>query len=111
MTTAAFRKAALALPEAVESSHMGHPDFRVGGKIFATLGYPDDAFGVVMLPPEDQAYFVNAHGASFAPAKGGWGKGGSTVVTLAKAETRVVRAALEVAWRRRAPKRLWDDRP
>lgn len=105
MTAQQFRKAALSFPEANESSHMGHPDFRVGGKIFASLGYPDDAHAAVMLPPEEQAYFVSAHAASFTPAKGAWGRSGGTVVDLRSAELDVVRAALEAAWRRRAPKR------
>jgi hypothetical protein len=52
MKTDDFRLVGLSLPEAIESAHIGHPDFRVGGRIFATLGYPDDEFGVVMLAPE-----------------------------------------------------------
>jgi hypothetical protein len=101
-----FRQLALALPEAVESSHMGHADFRIGGKIFATLGYPDDDHGAVMLPPEEQKYFLEAHAAAFTPAKGAWGKSGSAIVRLAKAKRKPVEAALEAAWRKRAPKRL-----
>jgi hypothetical protein len=58
MTPASFRKLALALPEAVEAAHMDHPDFRVVGKIFATLGYPDEPRGMVKLTPEQQADFV-----------------------------------------------------
>jgi hypothetical protein len=77
MTADDFRRIALALPEAIEASHMSHPDFRVGGKVFATLDYPEKGYGVVALPPEDQAYFVQAHGAAFTPAKGAWGKAGS----------------------------------
>ncbi|MGE0158737.1 MAG: MmcQ/YjbR family DNA-binding protein [Gemmatimonadales bacterium] len=106
MTPDQFRALALALPEAVESSHMGHADFRVGGKVFATLGYPDADHGAVTLPPDEQAYFVKAHGVAFEPAKGAWGKSGSTIVRLAKAPRKAVEAALEAAWRKRAPKRL-----
>ena len=82
MTPAEFRSVALALPEVVESQHMSHPDFRVGGKIFATLGYPDEGHGMVILPPEEQARLIKAHPNIFAAAKGAWGKGGSTTVRL-----------------------------
>jgi hypothetical protein len=85
---------------------MRHPDFRVGGKIFATLGYPGDSFGVVMLSPQDQDFFVRNHPKAFAPVKGGWGKAGATTVTLRAASKRVATIALETAWQRRAPKRL-----
>jgi hypothetical protein len=88
---------------------MGHADFRVGGKIFATLGYPDADHGAVTLPPAEQAYFVRVHAAAFAPAKGAWGKAGSTIVRLAKTNRKTVEAALEAAWRKRAPKRLLAD--
>lgn len=97
---------ALALPEALEASHMSHPDFRVGGKVFATLDYPERGFGAVTLPPEDQRYFVTAHSAAFKPASGAWGKAGSTIILLEAADPRAVQAALEAAWRKRAPKRL-----
>lgn len=109
MTPEQFRKAALAFPEATEGAHMAHPDFRVGGKIFATLGYPDAEHAVVMLTPEDQKYFVHAHGAAFAPVRGSWGRSGSTAIELSAADVTVVGAALEAAWRRRAPKRLLRD--
>jgi len=109
MTPDQFRKLALALPEAVEGSHMGHADFRVGGKIFATLGHPDADHGAVTLPPEEQAYFVKSHAAAFTPASGAWGKAGSTTVRLAKANRKTVEAALEAAWRKRAPKRLLKE--
>jgi hypothetical protein len=106
MTAAQFRNIALSFPEASESSHMGHPDFRVGGKIFATLGYPDASCSVVMLPPEEQEFFIKISGDAFAPAAGAWGQKGSTVVRLRPAKSALVRDALETAWRRRAPKRL-----
>ena len=106
MTAAQFRKIALSFPEASESAHMGHPDFRVGGKIFATLGYPDASFGMVVLAPEEQAFFSKISGDAFAPAAGAWGQRGSTIVKLRPARSALVRDALEAAWRRRAPKRL-----
>ena len=85
---------------------MGHPDFRVNGKIFATLGYPDDEHGVVILPPAEQARFVAAHPDAFAPATGAWGTRGATEVTLAKVRGPRLHSALALAWRKRAPKQL-----
>jgi hypothetical protein len=78
---------------------MSHPDFRVGGKIFATLGYPDDDHGMVVLPPEEQARFIKSHPKVFAPAKGAWGKQGSTTVRLDAIDSAKLKAALETAWR------------
>lgn len=106
MTADEFRRIALSFPEAVEGSHMGHADFRVGGKIFATLGYPNDRFGVVMLSPQDQDLIMRDHPTTFAPAAGKWGASGSTTVTLRSASEGAVATALEAAWRKRAPKRL-----
>jgi hypothetical protein len=106
MTAAEFRGIALSFPEATEGSHMGHADFRVGGKIFATLGYPNDRFAVVMLTSQDQDLLVRDHPKTFAPVKGSWGASGSTTVTLRTAGKRVIAVALEAAWRKRAPKRL-----
>jgi hypothetical protein len=106
MTVAQFRRLALRMPEAVEASHMDHPDFRVDGKIFATLGYPTPKHGVVMLTPAEQKSLMRSHPGAFGPAAGKWGDSGSTVVTLAKADARMIAAAIESAWRRRAPTRL-----
>ena len=109
MTPAEFRRLALRLPEAVEGAHMGHADFRVGGRIFATLGHPNDKFAVVMLTPQDQDLIVRDHPGAFAPVAGKWGASGSTTVTLDAVGVRgasAVAAALEAAWRKRAPKRL-----
>ncbi len=106
MTPADFRRLALSLPSAEESSHMGHPDFRVGGKIFATLGYPDTRFGTIMVSPQDQDLLIRDHPKAFVPAAGAWGRAGSTSVLLRVAPRRAVAVALEAAWRRRAPKRL-----
>jgi len=93
---------ALSLPEVTEASHMGHPDFRVANKIFATLSYPNDRFGVVMLSPQDQDLIVKDHPKTFAPVAGGWGKSGATTVVLRGASKRAVAIALEAAWRKRA---------
>lgn len=106
MTAAEFRRAALSLPEAEESAHMSHPDFRVDGKIFATLGYPDEEHGMVVLPTEEQARLVKAHPKIFSPAKGAWGKNGSTTVRLEAIDKATLKRALEIAWRKRAPKDL-----
>ena len=105
MTADEFRSLALSFPEASEQSHMGHPDFRVGGKIFATLG-PDGGWGMVKLPVDQQASFVAADPEVFRPANGAWGRRGSTIVRLSAANELAVRQALVVAWRSTAPKRL-----
>jgi hypothetical protein len=108
MTTQDFRRMALALPETSEESHMDHPDFRVGGKIFATLGYPRDGWAMVKLTPEQQEMFVKAEPEVFVPVKGGWGRRGATNVILRAATKANLRPALVAAWRKNAPKRLAD---
>jgi hypothetical protein len=85
---------------------MGHPDFRVRGKIFATLGYPDDGWGVVKLTPDEQQFFARIDPAIFRPVPGGWGKKGSTNVRLESATDDTLWPALVAAWRNVAPKRL-----
>jgi hypothetical protein len=106
MTLEGFRRLALSLPQACEVGHMGHPDFRVGGRIFATLGYPDAGWGMVKLTPEQQEAFVSAEPEVFRPVKGGWGRGGATSVRLRAAKSKSVRVALAVAWRNVAPRKL-----
>lgn len=106
MTTSEFRRLALSFPETCEQSHMDHPDFRVCGKIFATMGYPDAASAMVKLTPEQQEEFVRAEPAVFAPVKGGWGKKGATTVRLKAAKKTTLRSALTAAWCNRAPKSL-----
>jgi hypothetical protein len=101
-----FRRVALSLPEASERAHVGHPDFRVGGRIFASLGYPDDEFGVVMLSPEQQGKFVKKDPESFAPVNGTWGKRGNTKIRLEAVDADIMRGAVTTAWLRIAPKRL-----
>jgi hypothetical protein len=104
MTPAEFRRLALSFPGAEEKAHMAHPDFRVGGKIFATLGYPDKRFATIMLSPQDQDLLLRDHPKAFAPGPGAWGRSGGTSVLLRVAPRKAVAAALESAWRRRAPK-------
>jgi hypothetical protein len=105
LTASEFRNLALSLPEAMESAHMGHPDFRVGGKIFASLG-PKEDWGMVKLTPQQQAPLVDAAPKTYRPASGAWGHGGATIVTLKSAKESTVRQALIDAWRNTAPKRL-----
>jgi hypothetical protein len=106
LTTDEFRELALNLPKVVEDEHMAHPDFRVNGKIFATLGYPDAGWGMVALNTEQQSLFVRTEPKVFRPVKGGWGKRGCTNVCLAEASEPSLRQALAAAWRNKAPKRL-----
>ena len=102
MTPNDFRKLALELPGAVESSHMGHPDFRVGGPIIATLGYPEATRGMVKLTPDEQELFLKIDPGGFVAVPGGWGRAGATHVLLPSAKEGAVREALQVAWRLRA---------
>jgi hypothetical protein len=106
MTAAGFRRIALSMPQSSESAHMAHPDFRVDGKIFATLGYPDKNYGMVILPPEEQERLVRTQSLAFFPAKGAWGRQGSTCVRLDVVDGPTLRRAMEIAWRKRAPKRV-----
>lgn len=105
MTADEFRSLALSLPEAEERAHMGHPDFRVRNKIFATL-WPDDDWGMVKLTPEQQAMWLRLESKTFTSVKGAWGARGATRVQLAQATVDAVRRALVMAWRNTAPKRL-----
>ena len=105
MSANEFRSLALSMPEATEESHMNHPDFRVRGKIFATLG-PEEAWGMVKLTPEQQGLFVRSEPKVFQPVKGGWGRKGATYVQLEAATETSVRQAMIAAWRNTAPKRL-----
>jgi hypothetical protein len=109
MTPNEFRKMALSLPEAIESAHMGHPDFRVRGKIFATLLGRDEACGMVKLTPEQQRWFARIEPKVFAPVKGGWGRRGATNVHLESATEDNLFPALAAAWRNVAPKHLAEE--
>ena len=104
MSSTRFRRIALALPEAVEGAHQGTADFRVGKRIYATLGYPDDAWGMVKLTSEQQSMLVEAEPEIFRPVPGGWGKQGYTNVLLAKADATTLKSALTMAWNNVAPK-------
>ena len=110
MTPNEFRELALSFPAAIESAHMRHPDFRVGGKIFATLGYPDENSAMVKLSPDDQKEFVRTSPGIFTRVKGAWGRQGGTNIYLPAATIKIVREALTAAWRNTAPKRLSKNR-
>jgi hypothetical protein len=104
MSQSRFRRVALGLPEVVEGAHQGHADFRVGKRIFATLGYPDDDWGMVKLAPEQQPVLVEAEPEIFRPVPGGWGRQGNTNVRLEKADPVTLQSALTMAWQNIAPK-------
>lgn len=99
MTADGFRKLALSFEGAIEAEHMHHPDFRVGGKIFATIPYPGRPLGMVVLTPEQQADLVHDAPQVFTPVPGGWGRQGCTQVNLPAATKVVLLPALEAAWR------------
>jgi hypothetical protein len=105
MTADEFRKLALEIPTAVERSHMNHPDFRVGGKIFASLGVPDQNWGMVKLTPEQQRTFIKKAPAGLKPCTGAWGRQGATNVYLPAANLDMVRAALNAAAKNLASKK------
>lgn len=104
MTAADFRRIALSFEGAEQGSHMGAVDFRVGGRIFATLASVTDGFGNLMLTPECQAEFVGEAPDVFLPVAGGWGRMGATHVRLAKANRDVLHGALQTAWKLRVDK-------
>jgi len=98
MTPAAFAKLALALDGAVQGSHHGTTDFRSGGRIFATMGYPDAAHAMVKLTPDQQKMLVDGEPEMFVPVKGGWGLRGATNLRLKAADPTTARSALAMAW-------------
>jgi hypothetical protein len=97
MTIDEFRKTALKIPTSIERSHMNHPDFRVAGKIFASLGVPDKSWGMVKLTLEQQRAFIEKAPNVFKPCSGAWGRQGYTNVYLPAAKVSIVRAALDAA--------------
>jgi hypothetical protein len=97
-----FRQIALSFDGAEERAHQQHPDFRVNGKVFATLAYPDAAWGMVKLTPEEQQAYIKIEPEAFEPAPGAWGAKGSTLVKLAKVKKATLTDALESAWSLRA---------
>ena len=104
MTAGDFRRLALSLPDTAEGSHFHVPDFRVGGRIFATLGLAKAGFGVLLLTPDQQAAMVGDAPEIFSPVPGGWGKGGSTRVRLAAVTPDILEGALRTAWDLRVAK-------
>lgn len=106
MNAADFRRIALSLEGAEEGSHMGSADFRVGGRIFATLAAESKGYGNLMLTPEQQAAFVEERPDLFVPIKGGWGRMGSTHIVLAKADEDSLTGALATAWKLRKEKNM-----
>jgi len=106
MTANDFRRLALSFPESEERAHMDHPDFRVAGKIFATLGYPEAGWAMVKITPVEQEILVKAQPQVFNPCTGAWGRRGATNVRLKSARKPMLRRALEAAWRLAAPKAL-----
>ena len=104
MDASDFRRIALSLEGAEEGSHMGQADFRVGGRIFATLAAEKQGFGNLMLLPEQQAAFVAEQPAVFLPIPGGWGRNGATHIRLAAASEDILAGALRTAWNLRLEK-------
>jgi hypothetical protein len=104
MTVNDFRRIALSLEGAEESSHMGAPDFRVGGRIFATLASAKHGYGNLILAPEQQAAFVEEMPKVFLPVHGGWGRMGATHIRLNHASEDVLTGALQTAWKLRVEK-------
>lgn len=105
-----FRRLALDLDGAEERAHMGAPDFRVGGRIFATLASAAEGYGNLMLTPEIQADFVAEAPAVFVPIAGGWGRMGMTHIRLAAADESTVAGALHTAWKLRVEKNAGSGR-
>ena len=111
MTPSDFRRIALSLEGAEESSHMGQPDFRVGGRIFATLAAQAQGYGNLLLTPEQQAAFVAEAPHVFIPIPGGWGRNGATHLKLAAAHEDLVYGALQTAWKLRMEKNRTARKP
>ena len=110
MTESAFRRIALGMKDAVESAHMDHPDFRVNGRIFATLHH-DRKWGMVKLTPEQQQAFIRDLPDAFKPESGAWGRQGCTAVRLAMVDEDTLGEALTLAWRNVSEKAVRRSRP
>jgi hypothetical protein len=106
MTANDFRRLALSFPSTEECKHMDHPDFRVAGKIFATLGYPESGWAMVKLTPIEQEMLVRVQPKVFIPCTGVWGRRGATNARLKSARKPTMRRAIEAAWRLAAPRTL-----
>ncbi|HKC57731.1 MAG TPA: MmcQ/YjbR family DNA-binding protein [Vicinamibacterales bacterium] len=111
MTPSAFRRIAVGLSGVTEHAHHGHPDFRVGGRIFATLGYPDREWGMVNLSPNQQRTWSAEYPAAFVPVKGKWGERGSTLVRLDAVNEEALGEALTLAWQNVAAARKRRSAP
>jgi hypothetical protein len=111
MTPNDFRKLALSFPATAEHAHMNHPDFRVAGKIFATLGYPNKERAMVKVTPVEQEMLVRAEPSVFTPVKGAWGLKGCTSVNLEAAEKTTLHRAIAAAWQLAAPESLSQQFP
>ena len=111
MKAADFRRIALSLPGAAEGSHMGAADFRVGGRIFATLASQKQGYGNLMLTPDQQASFIAELPEVFLPIAGGWGRMGMTHIRLAEASEDVLTGALRTAWKHRVDRNGKTNRP
>ncbi|GIL39812.1 hypothetical protein [Roseiterribacter gracilis] len=93
-----FRELALACEGAVEGAHMGHADFRVFDRVFASLGYPDPAWGMIKLTKDEQALRLATVPGAFKPAAGAWGRHGSTMVKLDMVDSKTLESAIAAAW-------------
>ena len=111
MTPADFRRIALSLPHTEESSHMGSPDFRVGGHIFATLASEKQGYGNLMLTPELQQAFLTDQPELFLPVAGGWGRMGATHIRLTPATEDILHGALLAAYNLRRQKNEATRKP
>ncbi len=111
VSVASFRRMALGLPEATEGSHMGHPDFRVRNKVFASVGSGDPDWATVKLTPEQQEVLLGAEPAVFKPVAGAWGRRGWTHVRLGGVDGPTLESALAMAWRNTAPKSMVARHP
>jgi hypothetical protein len=111
MTAADFRRIALSFPDAEESSHMGQPDFRVGGHIFATLASQSQGYGNLMLSPALQQAFLKDRPEIFLPITGGWGRMGMTHIHLAPATEDILAGALLAAYNLRRQKNQKTSKP
>ena len=111
MTSTDFRRIALSLEGAEEGSHMGAVDFRVGGRIFATLAAVKQGYGNIMITPEQQAAFVADAPDVFIPVPGGWGRNGATHINLATVNQDMLAGALRTAWKLRVEKNQKTSKP
>ena len=93
-----FQRIALSMDGAIEGAHMGHPDFRANGRIFATL-YPDGQSGMVKLTPDQQQEIIDLDSSAFAPASGAWGREGCTTVRLDSIDEDTLGQAMTLAWK------------